>query len=103
MEMLWPTYDIEERCGSYADCDEVGEHLACNENIDACGRELLIANAKANEHNSKLEHCREGWSKVVTQQVHARFHCPQQENGHDNRKYNCDDDGQRHAHAGRIL
>lgn len=63
-ETLWPTASVDERCGSYQQCEAFvqanrpQDALACNQKIDKCAVALHQANAKAELHNTAVENCR---------------------------------------------
>jgi hypothetical protein len=68
----WPTFEVVEKCGSYADCDtlmqngQLQEAQACSRKIDNCGAALIKTNAKADAHNVALEACRSSiWQTVI--------------------------------------
>jgi len=68
----WPTFEVVEKCGSYADCDtlmqngQLQEAQACSRKIDNCGAALIKTNAKADSHNAALEACRSSiWQTVI--------------------------------------
>ena len=72
-DSLWPTFEVVEKCGSYADCDTLMQNGryqdagACNRKIDDCEAALIKTNAKADAHNVALEACRASiWRTVIS-------------------------------------
>jgi hypothetical protein len=61
---LLPTFDAEDRCGSYDQCtalalaNKIEESKACAQKFDDCAVAVNKANAVAEAHNAALEACR---------------------------------------------